>query len=143
MLGPMAATVTPVDHTGDVGIEVRAGSFAELAEAAARGMTEILVDPSGLSAQREERIVVQGEAGDLVLRAFLAELLYRFLSEGRAAAGVVVEEAGPTRIVARIREDRIDPARHDVRTELKAVTYHGLEVRGAGTDWYAKVIFDI
>ena len=36
-----------------------------------------------------------------------------------------------------------DPERHPLRTELKAVTYHQLEVARDGDEWTGRVIFDV
>jgi len=37
----------------------------------------------------------------------------------------------------------LDLSRHTLKTEIKAVTYHGLEVKKTGQGWEAQVIFDI
>lgn len=136
-------TVVAIDHTGDVGIEIRSETLPELFEDAARGLTEILLDPAGLSPQRAEPFVVEEEGEDLQLRAFLAEILYRFLSTRTAYARVEVTSVARGRVEAVGHGETLDPARHAVRTELKAVTYHQLEVRREDGGWFARVIFDI
>ena len=39
--------------------------------------------------------------------------------------------------------ERIDPARHVLAHEVKAITYHGLRVEREGDGWVAEVIVDI
>ncbi len=37
----------------------------------------------------------------------------------------------------------VDPARHAIHTEIKAVTYHRLAVRRTAARWETRVIFDL
>jgi SHS2 domain-containing protein len=37
----------------------------------------------------------------------------------------------------------LDPARHDLSHEVKAITYHGLKVEQTPDGWLAEVIVDI
>jgi SHS2 domain-containing protein len=39
--------------------------------------------------------------------------------------------------------EKIDPGRHEIKTEIKAVTYHGLYLRQTERGWEAQVIFDV
>lgn len=130
-----------IDHTGDVGVRVRADTLPALFSESARAMYDLLVDAPGAAAQREDRLVVEG-AGDELLRAWLAELLYRFTVDETIYVDfdVQIDDRG-LRAVA--RGQKMDRARHSVRTELKAVTYHGLALRREGKGWLGEVIFDI
>lgn len=37
----------------------------------------------------------------------------------------------------------VDPKRHELDMEIKAITYHGLKVERDGDGWLAEVIVDI
>jgi SHS2 domain-containing protein len=39
--------------------------------------------------------------------------------------------------------EQFDPRRHVMLTELKAVTYHQLNVEGAEGGWKARIVFDV
>lgn len=39
--------------------------------------------------------------------------------------------------------ERLDPARHRLGNEVKAITYHGLKVAQEADGWIAEVIVDI
>ena len=83
---------------------------------------------------------------DLLLVDFLSELLYRFDTRGwlsRYAELDVTEKDGGWSLQGTLRGERLDPARHEVKLLIKAVTYHGLHVRQADGEWTAKVVFDI
>lgn len=138
----MAGSFEAFDHTGDIGLRVRGGNLEELFAAAARGLFDILVEAAEIRSQRDDVVVVEGEETDELLRAWLAELLYRFSVDG-TIYGEFRVTIHPGRLEAKISGERMDPARHRLRTELKAATYHGLFVRREGPGWMAEVIFDI
>ncbi|HEX7897095.1 MAG TPA: archease [Planctomycetota bacterium] len=129
---------TLIDHTGDIGVDVRADSREGLFAEAARAMFDILAEaPAAPRGTSETLAIPEGEDAE-ALRDFLAELLYRFSMErkmyvGFAAGSGTVEGAW----------EPYDAARHPLRTELKAVTWHQLEVTRENDGWRARVIFDV
>ena len=131
-----------LDHTGDIGFEVRAATLEDLFRRSALGLYEILVErlPSGAA---EEEFEVDDDAPDLLLRSFLSELLYRFLARRAILADFAELRIEGNRLRARARAATFDPARDGLRTELKAVTYHQLEVKQDASGWSARVIFDV
>lgn len=127
---------TLVDHTGDIGIDVRSDSPEGLFADAALAMFEILAkvpaDPKGAP----ESIPVGADAE--ALRDFLGELLYRFSVERKMYVGF---KPGSGTVEA--AWEPYDAARHPLGTELKAVTWHQLEVTRENDGWRARVIFDV
>ena len=132
-----------LDHTGDIGFEVRAPSIEELFRRAAQGLYGILVERPPATGDATEEIDLRETEPDLLLRAFLAELLYRFLARRCIIAAFDDLRVGDGRLQARGAAAAFDPKTHGLRTELKAVTYHRLEVRQDGPGWFARVIFDV
>jgi len=150
-------TFTVFDHTADVGLEVRAESLADLLATAARAVFDQMLEDWPAAAEVQEEVLArpaagpEGDRGELLV-VWLQELLYRFetrrlvpLSFDFAAAGPACQVlAGrPREVRARVAFGRFDPARHRARLEVKAVTYHGLQVREAGGAWSARFILDV
>ena len=131
------------DHTGDLGFEVRATDLVELFHLSARGLYETLVETLPPPTDEVESVQLEEDAPDLLLRSFLSELLYRFLARRVILVDFVAMSIGEKRFRARGRVGRFDQARDGLRTELKAVTYHQLEVRRESSVWTARVIFDV
>ncbi|MBX6366012.1 MAG: archease, partial [Gemmatimonadetes bacterium] len=137
--------VQAIDHVGDVGIEVSAGSLPELFTRAAAGMVALTraapARGAGQGAAPLER-EVEASAGDVaaLLVAWLRELLYLQAAEGFSFASAEFRELGEHRLRARVRGRRA-PGR--ALRELKGVTYHGLDVARQGETWRARVIFDV
>jgi SHS2 domain-containing protein len=42
-----------------------------------------------------------------------------------------------------VRGERLDPARHQIFTEIKAVTFHGMRLERGEKGWEAQIIFDV
>ena len=144
--------VSPLDHTADTGIEVRAADLDELFADAARGLCAAITDPAGVAPSEQWEVEVA--AGDLerLMVDWLEELLFRFDVERLlpASAGVTVSEepvapgtAGGWRLRGTVRGERFDPERHPLAVAVKAITYHGLLVERRDDGWHARVIFDI
>jgi SHS2 domain-containing protein len=44
---------------------------------------------------------------------------------------------------AEVKGESYDARRHDLQSEIKAATYHGLQIERKGEGWEAQVIFDV
>ncbi len=138
-----------LEHTADTGIVVRAKSLPALYERAAAAMFDALVDLATVEPRGDaEEVTVGAPDRETLLVAWLGELLSRAEAAGRVYGEFDVRELGPAgedwRLVARVRGEPLDPSRHRFRLEIKAVTYHLLEVRREEPDgWLARVLFDI
>ena len=140
--------VSPLDHTADAGIEVRAAGLDELFADAAVGLCAAITDPAGVALREELEVAVVAADLERLMVEWLEELLFRFDVERLlpARSEVTVEElpAGGWRLRGRVRGERFDAARHPLAVAVKAITYHGLSVaRAPGGGWRATVIFDI
>jgi SHS2 domain-containing protein len=94
--------------------------------------------------RREDRAVsASGEDPTELVVAFLTELIVLEQTDGFVGRDIRAWPVGdpPTAILASVSGERFDPDRHTFRTEVKAVTLHGLvfdPARGR-----ARVIVDI
>ena len=46
-------------------------------------------------------------------------------------------------LAAVVRGERLDPARHQIFTEIKAVTFHEMQLERGQKGWEAQIIFDV
>ena len=140
-------TIEPVDHTADVGVDIEAGSLEELYSEAAAAFTDTITDAGTLRPLEERRLRLRDADRELLLVAWLEELLFLFDVESYLVARAEVElvelEGGLLELRARVSGERFDPDRHPEKVAIKGVTYHALAVRQDGARWRARVIFDI
>lgn len=131
------------EHTADVGIRVRTADLPSLLVDAAHGLFALLVaNPEAVRPVQEMCFRVAGERPDELLFDWLAELLYAFDTRRWLFSQFEVE-LQPGALVGMGRGEPIDRHRHQLETEVKAVTYHGLKVEQTAAGWLAEVIVDI
>ncbi len=143
-------TIESFDHTADVGVRIEAESPAELLREAARAFLSVLLEPDAGEwserDRRERRIDLTAPDSESLLVDFLNELIYLFDSQRLIFPELIVEEvklgAGAV-LRGRLRGGPWDPRRHELRTQVKAATYHGLEIRKTERGLSVEVIFDL
>jgi SHS2 domain-containing protein len=96
--------------------------------------------PSGL---KEKALTVEGsDPADLLIN-FLREILYLFNGEALVIRKCDIPECGNRRLIAKLRVEPYNKKKHVIKTDIKAVTYHGLSVERTKHGWAARVIFDV
>jgi SHS2 domain-containing protein len=131
------------EHTADVGLRIRADDLDALFADAARGLFWLIVpDLDSVRPSESVPIAIAGESPEFLLFDWLNELLY--LYEVRHLLLCRFDVAvGSSGLKATAHGERIDPARHVLDHEVKAITYHGLKVERQNGRWLAEVIVDI
>jgi SHS2 domain-containing protein len=131
------------DHTADMGIRVRAATLEGLLEPAARGLYAAiggLVPAASLDARP---IDLTGDDAAGLLRDFLTELLIWFERDGAIATAFEDIRFEDRSLATSCRIHRVDSAASVFAREVKAITYHELEVRAVEGGFEARVIVDI
>jgi len=123
-----------VPHTADIAVELWAADEAGLREAGIAALRELLVGISPVGALQERPIEPRGGEPAERLVHFLREALYLYDAERFVPA-----RAGPAGVLG----EPFDPARHTAAREVKAVTYHGVEVRRDADGLRAMIVFDV
>ena len=89
------------------------------------------------------KISVAGEdLADLMVR-WLGELHYLLEGEKLVITSIRIVDVRPSCLEAALKTVPFDPEFHEILTEIKAVTYHRIEVLQKGDRWEAQVIFDL
>jgi len=139
----MQSWLRPFEHTADVGFVVTAANLAELFARAAWGLFDLLTDLETVRPRERSALSVTAEDRGALMVRWLSELNFLHQTEHRLLCRFEVDQASETRLTAQAWGERIDPARHTVRTEIKAVTFHGLSVEQADGVWTARILFDV
>ena len=131
------------DHTADLGLRIRAGDLNALFAEAGLALTSILVEDAGSirPASRVE-VALPADAVEYLMFDWLRAILYHFEVDRMLVARCEVRiDAGGLR--AALEGEPLDPSRHELAHEVKAITYHDLRVEEAEGGWLAEVIVDI
>jgi SHS2 domain-containing protein len=133
-----------LDHTADIGLEFEGESLQALFTAAADGLMHIICPRCQIKPAQSHALQVCGENLEELLVNWLSELNYLCQVQGFLTARVVIREMQDRFLQAEVLGERTDPLRHSVRSEIKAVTYHRIEVRQeAANQWRGRVYFDV
>jgi SHS2 domain-containing protein len=132
-----------IDHTADFRVEIFGVDEKDLFIQAAKALTDLITDPRTLEDRHRQILTVNGDDWSDLMVNWLRELLYLWSGEERLVGRVVLQSLEPTRLRATVTTDAFDADRHPIRNEIKAVTYHQIEVRPWQAGWRARVVFDI
>lgn len=147
------AAYTLMDHTADLGIRVTAPDREQVYAAAALAMLDLINPiaaadaPADLTVpapppQPMELNVEGQDRADLMVN-FLREILYLFNGKNRRVTDLSVTALSDRRLDARLFWHPMDPETADIRHDIKAVTYHEIDVTARETGWAAQVVFDV
>ena len=142
-MSPSTAWVRPIEHTADVAIEAGAPDLPALFDRCAAGMTDLIAEGEPPERRVEHPVTASGADLPELLADFLRQLLWLHASTGFLYAGARFLQLEPTQLDAVVTGESVDPARHALVREIKAVTYHQLEVTPSPDGWRAQVIFDV
>ncbi len=73
---------------------------------------------------------------------WLREILYLWAGEAILVQSVQIESISENHLSAHLLVDPFSLDRHTLKSEIKAVTYHQIQVFDTGSRWESKVIFD-
>jgi len=136
-----------LDHTADVGFEVEAGSLPALFEGAAKGLLQVMFEgPLEAEPGDEHRLRLEAEGLETLLVRWLDELVYLAQTRGEVPLETKVSlDRTPAgwRLEASLATAPFDRVADRFAGEVKATTYHGLEIKQTGDRYRARVILDV
>ena len=131
------------DHPADVGLAARADSLSELFEALAEGLADFICLRKTVRPAESREVEARAEDREDLVHDFLSAVMSEIQERRFMVASVAVTQASETHVSARLTGEPYDPSRHEIRVEVKAVTYHQLKVWQEGGQWRGKVILDL
>lgn len=133
-----------IDHPADLGLRAFGETREELFANAARAMFDQLVDLEKVAThQKSHLLTVEAPNQEELLVRFLSELLYLFTSEEFLPGRLEIIKMDDRHLEAKVWGERFSPSRHQLKTEIKAITYHNLKIDRDETGWRSEVIFDV
>ncbi len=131
-----------IEHTADVGIIAYGRSLEELFANAAIGMMSFLIDLASVRLVQQRTVTADADDREGLLIAWLNELLVLLNADGFVPGRFTVRDLTDTQLRAEVAGEPVDPTRHRFHLDVKAATYHSLEIKQDGL-WQARVIFDV
>ncbi|MCB2146870.1 MAG: archease [Deltaproteobacteria bacterium] len=139
----MTKNYTLLDHTADLRIRVSGADPADLFKNAGLALFDLITNPDQLKSQEEMVIHVGGDDPADLMVNYLRELLYLWTGKEKLVKRIEIVRISDTAVSARLSADRYRPERHEILHEIKAVTYHQIDVSRTRDGWQATVVFDV
>jgi SHS2 domain-containing protein len=132
-----------LNHTADLGMLVMATDLKDLFKQACRAMTEIMVEAKPAVGVRPYRVSLKGQDLPELMVRWLSEILYLFEVEKKIVNHIEIGSLTPSHLEADLLLVDMNPEIHEVLCEIKAVTYHQIEVAEEDGGWQARIFFDL
>ncbi len=130
-----------IEHTADVGVKAYGKTVAEAFEHAAEAMFDIITDTSTIQSVGQYDIELESPDLEQLLVDWLSKLLFLNDAENLVFGKFEVTITG-TRLSARVLGEKYNTKKHRMGVEIKAVTYHILQVNEKDPI-FVQVLFDI
>jgi SHS2 domain-containing protein len=130
-----------IEHTADLALRVWGQELSDLFVGAARGMYSLMgvLNDEGLMPAAWREFSLEALDRESLLVDWLNELLFLAEMEGLLFVVFQVEELGGTALQARAGGV---PAQ-EVKADVKAATFHDLEIVQDGEGWSTTITFDV
>ncbi len=133
--------------TADVAFEAWGQTLEELFIAAADATMNVMVEDLTTIIPREHRTIrAEADAIDMLLFEFLQELIYYKDAERlllRVSRVHIDRRDDHALLAAEASGEELDPQKHELLVDVKAVTLHRFQVERTADGWRAMVILDI
>jgi len=134
---------TLLDHTADLGIRVWGADLQNLFKNAGKALMQILISGESLQTPHAKKITLSGDDLADLMVLWLGEILYLLVGDELVVTSFPIVDVKSSRLNAVVETIPFDPEFHEILNEIKAVTYHQIQVVQKGTRWEAQVIFDL
>ena len=117
--------------------------MAEAFQNAACGFMSIIAGSSKIEADEKRLISIQALDRENLLVRWLTEILYLYDGEKFLTADVKFDMINNTSLKATVLGQQFDASKHELKLDVKAITYHQLMVGKIDGIWIARVFVDI
>lgn len=130
------------DHTADIGIKISGNSINEILEKAILATADLLSGGIGITPRIKKILTIEEDDINTVLVCVLEEVIYFFESQLFLPSECSIKiENNYYEIILKGSITSAEEIKNG--TEIKAVTYHKLEIKKAEDEYHATIIFDV
>ena len=131
--------------TADAAFEVEAADLNQLFQESAEATFAIMADLSAIKPYSHKAVKLSADKIDQLLFDWLSELVYLKDRDKIIFSrfDVDIKKHQDYKLIAKASGEPIDAAKHDLRADVKAITFHQFKVEQRADGWYARVVVDI
>lgn len=132
-----------LEHTSDIGVLARGATREDALIAASHGLISILADPAPFQAREERYFRAPGLDDAAQIVNWLNEILFFFDTERMVFVEFTIDSWTAEEVSGRARGERLDIDQHELRTAVKAATYHQFESHAIPDGWEIRAFVDV
>ncbi len=134
-----------IDHTADIGIVAYGDDLREAFANSAYGMFSLIADLDEVGGVICHDVDVQASDQEALLVSWLNELLYLFDVEHVIFSRFDISNINQNSLQARVCGEKVDVSRHQLKSAVKAATYHSLNIERIESEnvFRVQVILDV
>jgi SHS2 domain-containing protein len=130
------------DHTADVGILAYGADIKEAFVNSARALFSLITELDNITEVLYRDIELTAPDIESLLVEWLNELIYLFDTENILFKKFDITSLSHTQLKVRNYGEQVDTSKHELKTGVKAATYHMLKV-DRGDRYQVQVLFDL
>ena len=139
----MTRRFTILEHPSDVGILAIGDSREHALESAAEGLVTVMADPTRIRDIQSKPLRIHSEDEDVLPILWLNEIVFYFDAEHFLFRSFHISSWSEHEIRGQGWGQTFEPRIHQVRTAVKAVTYHQFKSQEVAVGWKIQVFLDI
>ncbi len=131
-----------LEHTADLKFKAFGKTREELIENSGKALCNAIIDLEKVEKKGEEIIEIKARDFEELLFQFLKEVLFEIDTNEFIFSEFKVKELTDNKLKVHCFGEKIDLKKHEIKTEIKAITKHGFKVEKE-KEWTAIVLVDV
>ncbi len=134
------------EHKADIGVKGTGESLEEAFSECAKAMFSVMVNIEMISPDTSFEFKVKSSNREELLIDFLNELLYLKDINGMMFSGFylyITRDRGKIILKGKASGEKVNKKKHDLKSEVKAATYHQLKIEKKNGEFVAQCVVDV
>ena len=140
-------TFKTIDHTADIAIEISGSSLEDLFHTAWQAWYETVLGGLKVHSKVRKNIKLRAATTEELLVSFLGEINYWLLVKKWIAAKIEQLEFstgnGLLILETVVSGQSLNSDKHELQVEVKAVTFHQMEIKQLDNNFSTRLVFDV
>lgn len=136
-----------IDHTADIALQVTGKDLEDLFRTASKGWRQLVTGGRIFNPKQRKTLRLQCESLEELLVECLSELNYLFMGKqwlfGEYHKLQILQEDSIFKLLAVLQGESLKDSEYQIETEIKAVTFHQLQIRKNQEGYKTTIVFDI
>ena len=131
------------EHTSDLGVEVRGDTLKDLFRNATLAVLDLGMEEAEAKPESIKIIEISESNPELLLKEWLSEIVYQVMLMGFICSDIRIIQIDRHQLQAELLGEQHNSRRHQIRRELKGITYHQLSIIRQERGWTARFVIDV